>query len=612
VEKKLSDILHGNYILAKRVIKVGRELYNEMMRKIFVGVLILISILGLSGGQNAWAGELEEIEKQLGDLRKSYDLSVAATVPLEKEVLALQAQIVGIEKRIVQAEKDLKELEESIFAREVDMEYQQQLLEVRVKNWYIRKQQVADWEIFLGDKSADQIRGMVYRQAAANQDKQVIVRAGEVLKKLAQDKLKVEDDKKRLAAIKKEVDSKKVFLAGEVAKAKSYQKDLTGQIASLSARQQQLLAEKTGTFSASVGEVPLVGDPNSWPDYNPGFSPAYGMFSFGAPHFKGMSQYGARGRARSGQGKDEILKAYYGDVRIETRGDLPGNINTSAGSLNLEANYLMGIAEMPSNWTENDSAALKSQAIAARTYALSYVGWRVNGGGGGGSICTSEQCQVYSGSKAGNTPDSWKRAVEETRGQIVISNKTNEIISTWYSASSGGYQESYSTLGHSTPGFWDTKCGNQSCWTGDAYEKIGESPWFYKGWYKNRSGKTCGRTHPWLNESEFADIINSVIVAVNDGAAVTHLSSTDTCLGTDPDTWSKDKVRAEADKYGGAVSKINSVDVTYGTNGVTARVKVGTDKGTREFSGNDFRTVFNVRAPGVIYLPSGLFNIEKK
>jgi len=549
----------------------------------------------------------------MAKLQETYELSVAATKPLESEVLALDGQINSLLVQIGRAEQDLKVLEESIFEREVDLEFQKQLLESRVRNTYVRQQRLNPWWSFLADDEMQMLlRGVAYKQAVADKDKEIIRDTGQQLQQLAEDKKQLKENTARLKVIKEKVAVQQKFLEGEIVKAKEYQKTLTGQIAELSARQQQLLAEKTGSFTTSVGEVPLTGDANSRPDYNPGFSPAFGGFSFGAPHFKGMSQYGARGRAQSGQNEEQIIKAYYGDVRIEQRGDLPASINTSVGSLPLEANYLYGLAEMPASWDDNNLAALKAQAIAARSYAMSYVGWRVNGGGGDGSICTTESCQVYNASKVSNVPDNWKRAVDETRGKIIVSNSTNEIISAWYSASSGGYQESYETLGHNTPNMWDTVCGNQGCWTGDAYEKIGESPWFYKGWYRSRSGQDCGRSHPWLTQDEFADIVNAAIVLQHDGGAVTHLSQVDGCFDQVPDTWDTAKVREEAEKQGGAVSSISSVNVVYGTNGVTQKVVMQTDKGTKEFDGQDFKLVFNLRAPGVIHLKSGLFNIEKK
>ena len=83
--------------------------------------------------------------------------------------------------------------------------------------------------------------------------------------------------------------------------------------------------------------MPLADDPASRPDFNPGFSPAFAAFSFGAPHRKGMSQYGAWGRAKSGQSAEDILRAYYGGVEIKK--DYSTNITITVrgyGAVNLE------------------------------------------------------------------------------------------------------------------------------------------------------------------------------------------------------------------------------------------------------------------------------------
>lgn len=587
------------------------------MKKLFTYLLMIVFLCSVWIYANSGvvrADELTDIEKQLHDLQNNYEMSVAATKPLESQVSMLEQKLLGIQNSIKKAELDLDVLQKSIFKREVDLSFQIKLLEERVRSSYINKHRYNPLLVLMVSNVSmgDMVRGLVYRKAATNQDKQIILTVAEQLNQLEDDKKKLVRDSKRLETLKTDANKQAVFLRGEIKKAKSYQRDLTSQIAVLSARQQQLLAEKTGNFTTSVGDVPLADDPASRPDYDPGFSPAFALFSFGAPHFKGMSQYGARGRARRGQSVDQIIHAYYGDVRVETRNDLPASINTSVGALPLESNYLMGIAEMPSSWTDNNSAALKAQAIVARSYALAYVGWRLNGGGGGGSICTGESCQVYLSSKAAAPPAEWRSAVEATKGQIVVSNSTGEIVNTFYAASSGGFQKSYTSLGHTTPNLWDTVCGNQGCWTSEAFERVGESPWFYKAWYKSRSGKTCGRTHPWLTQDEFADIVNSLLVYTNDPESGGHFYPVDGCLVSDSDTWSVDKVREEAAKYGGPVSSISHVEVNYSNAGVTNRVYITTDKGVKDFSGDDFKLIFNLRAPGVVHLKSGLFNIEQK
>jgi hypothetical protein len=196
----------------------------------------------------------------------------------------------------------------------------------------------------------------------------------------------------------------------------------------------------------------------------------------------------------------------------------------------------------------------------------------------------------------------WEEAVNATRGKVVYAN--GSPFSTWYASTSGGYQLSYTANGYSTPGFWDTPSG-QGGWTGQAYEKVAGSPWFYKAWYKTRSGDACGRSHPWLNSEEMADILNAWAALFNGGGDSGRVTPESGCWGGNP--YSKDELRAI-----GGYSSVSSVSVSYGNNGVTANLTFSTNKGNTTIAAADFKKAFNLRAPGRISLKSNLFNIEKK
>lgn len=560
-----------------------------------------------------YADEIEDIVRQIQELEKARQQSENATKPLESEVIRLREKLAGIQKSLKYISANIIALERSIKERESDFDRQYEVLSIRVGDYYKQLRMPSDLFIIFSQSSLSDItKQIAYRRSVSDEDKNIISQISKDLIQLDADRQKVENDKKTLQQLQATVAEQSEFFEGEIKGAKAYQEELGKKITELSAKQKELLAKKTATFQTSVGSVPSSGDPASRADFNPGFSPAFAMFSFGAPHFKGMSQYGALGRAKEGSSYEEILKAYYGDVRIEsvdTNFDLP----TTEGNKNLEDNYLKGLAEMPASWAdEGGFEALKAQAIAGRSYALSYTGWRMGDRSTKKPICTSESCQVYNSGKAAN-PGRWGDAVNDTKGKILVSNQTNEIVNAWYASTSGGYQESYSALGHSTPGFWDAK-GGRNGWTSDAYEKIGGSPWFYKGWYKTRSGTTCGRSHPWLTQEEMADIVNAVIVYQADNGAQSHLSQEDSsCYGDSiPDTWDKNKLRQEADDKGGSISSISGVSVTYSEDGTTTQVSFNTNRGTVSFSGSDFYKIFNLRAPGALHLTSGLFNVEKK
>ena len=51
--------------------------------------------------------------------------------------------------------------------------------------------------------------------------------------------------------------------------------------------------------------------------------------------------------------------------------------------------------------------------------------------------------------------------------------------------------------------------------------------------------------------------------------------------------------------------------VIYNNNGSTQSVSFGTNKGSVNMTGEEFKKAFNLRAPGYIGIKSSLFNIEK-
>lgn len=578
-----------------------------LLSLIVVGSIIVTYVTTFAFAANCDSSDCtnpEECQRKIEECQQVISLYSPAQNKNKEQLAGLDRQLSNTEKLIKSAEVQLKKLESSLFDRGVDLEYQKEIFGARVRNYYIRSRWFSPLLLFLSSDNAAQLtRELSYRNSATNEDKKIIQEISGEIKSLEDDKKKLENNKSFLAKAKATLSQQADFLRKEVSKVDEYLGALSSRVASLSAKQEALLSEKADTFQTSVGEVPLADDPASRPDYNPGFSPAFAVFSFGAPHRKGMSQYGAYGRSKGGQSYEQILKAYFGDVRVEKR-DLPSTISTTVGSLDFENNYLRGISEMPSSWADNGGyEALKAQAIAARSYAMK----------AGKPICTTEACQVYSASKAANPPDAWRRAVEDTRGIVVVSNQTNDIISTWYASTSGGYTYSYNASGHNTPGLWDTSCGNQSCWTGEAWEKKAGSPWFYKAWYKSRSSQTCGRSHPWLTQDEMADILNAVIV-YRSGQGTERILPVDynSCFGGSGNPFSIDQMRQEAQSRGGAITSVGGVSATYATNGNTAKVVFGTNRGDFEVSGDEFYTVFNLRAPGRTAVKSKLFNLEKK
>jgi peptidoglycan hydrolase CwlO-like protein len=569
-------------------------------KKVFHKLAIFGVILGLIVTHQAVHAEsLEEIEKQIADLTNQLQQSQAATTPLEAEVVKLQKQIANIQSQIGDYELRIENYELRIEERDEKIKIQFVVLATKVRDYYKKTRFYSPLMTLLSSQSAGELtRELTYKEATADEDKEAIVAITKEIITLEEDKEKLESDKVRLAGLQKKIDTQKAFFEKEISGAKKWQAELSGKIATLTAKQQAILSARSGSFITGVGSVPIGSDYDaSIAGFNENAPVgSFGVFSFGAfTHRKGMSQYGAKARASS-QSYEDILQAYYGKKPVNK--DTGGDIIVNGSSMNFEERYLMGIAEMPSDWPEQ---ALKAQAVAARTYAYRY---KIEGK----SICTTEACQVFLSSKADNPPESWRKAVQDTRGQVL------EDVVTYYSSTAGGY---LSTSG------WDTtdKSGGGD-WTSRAYESVAGSPWFYKAWYRNgykNSDNACGRK-PWLTEEEMADIINAWLVlkkgegnGADTGRVLPITIGSCPVGGQSGDPYSISDLRSKTNNPVTSIS--GKPTVTHDGNGNTTNVRVVTNRGELNIPGSEFKEVFNTRAPGYIAIPQkgfAFFNIERK
>ncbi|HSX48988.1 MAG TPA: SpoIID/LytB domain-containing protein [Candidatus Saccharimonadales bacterium] len=504
----------------------------------------------------------------------------------KRELAGLNSQITNIKNQITGISAELDDLENKIGKREKDLAYAQKIFEGKTVDQYkFLRTYDPIVPFILSDNASSAFQEIILRQKVANEDRVSIENYAKDLESLNEDKKSLEKNKVSLAGIQKQVNDRAVFLAGEVAKVDSY-------IADLSSKQQELQALKAGGFSTSVGDTPDTFEPCSGPpgssNYcDPGFRPAFAAFSFGAPHRTGMSQYGAYGRSKSGQSAETILSAYFQGSSLNKGFGEPSNITVDGyGSISLEDNYLLGIYEVPESWGDSGGyEALKAQAVAARTYALYATG------NGSRSICPTESCQVY---KPQLKSGKWAQAVRDTRGWVLT--KDGQAAASYYASTAGGW--TISQWG------WSGIKDAAADWPGTAYEKIAGSPWFYKGWYKARSGATCGQSNPWLTSTQMADILNANQVLKNGGGDTSRITPVGDCWDGNPYSVS------ELAGIGGFTS-VTSVSVVYGNDGSTQSLSFSTNKGGLTVSGSDFEKAFNLRAPGYIGLKSSLFNIEK-
>lgn len=548
-----------------------------------------------------YADELSDVEKQLGDLKHALELSVAATTPLEGSLTKLNATLTDIKRRTTNIEQEVKQKEALVSEGEDLLVAATELLGQKVKQMYKSRTVFSSPGIFLlmNENLPQAVRVLGYQKKVVQNDRDTIVKIVLYVKDLEERKKKLESEKVRLAAVKQETDKQAAFFEKEITGAKKYQTALSTQIAQVSARQKQLLAEKLGSLNlpTSLGAGPLYCTDDRKID--PGFSSAFAFFTYGIPHRVGLNQYGAYGRAKAGQNYRDILGVYFDGISYEKK-DSHMKIKVQGyGEKELD-DYLLGIYEMPESWPLE---ALKSQAVAARSYALAYTN------NGASEICTTQACQVY---KGGNKGGNWEKAVRDTEGEVMM--RDGQAIKAWYASTFGGYTFTSGDVWGSnrpyTKRMRDTTgdVGSFGDLADRAFDR--ESPCFYAAQgFRSQYGKSA-----WLKVEELADIVNILRLAKKDGGTQQHLSQVDKPNPDGTDTWDAGRVKQELKNRGeNPLNTVSGVSIDWDKGiGKTTQVNIIGDSGSFSFDGGEFSQFFNLRAPANIQIVGPLYNIERR
>lgn len=562
----------------------------------------------------------KEKERILAETKKSIDTIISSKGSVDQKINEVNKKIAEIDKILNQTEADLKNRETELVEKQKILdEKNAQLGEIAVvmyKDFY-----TGTLELLLSNnKFENTVKLFNYRRfILETQTEQISKVYGEyslindAIKSLEQEKELINVKKAAYAEAKSSLDLEKLRIQQEIADKNAYASKLGSDIASLNSSitklQQELITLKSGSTYVDVNSVPSVSvDKNSTLAgfLNNAPSGYFGVFSFSAyTHRNGMSQYGAKARADNGQNYQQIMGFYYPSGTAKTDYPIMEKITVNNyGEMDFETTYLYGVSEMPPSWNYE---ALKVQAIAARTYAIRRTA------NGMSPICETSLCQVYK-PRDPNTVPNWKKAVDETKG-IILVDSSGRPLSMQYASFHGGWVNNVG---------WDTTDGtNQSNWTARAWDAIAPHPWFYRAWYRRGqkdSGENCGRM-PWMSETEMADIVNAYLVLKNidlkGTVDVSRIVSVDspTCSGRAVNPYSHQDMK---DLLNIPVTTINGKPTVLQDNkGNTTSLIFSTNRGNVAISGIDFKTTFNLRAPGALRIEptvSGyaFFNIEKK
>ena len=329
------------------------------MRRFLALLLTLFVCFGLA--TTIRADEIDDINSQLGKLKSDLEASQKATKPLESDMIKLQAQLDGIKGRLTTIENDIVKKEAAVKKGEEALVAQKKILDKRINLYYrnVKKAEVSLLTLLASDNLSVSLKNFFYQKTIADKDKQTIINLIVYITGLEESKKTLESERSRLAVAKKTVDTQSTFLSGEVSKAKKYQNELSGKIASLSARQQSLVASKLAGLGIprSAGSSGGRCSSDLTNGKSPGFSPAIGFFTYGAPHRNGLNQYGAYARAKAGQSDEQIISEYYPQFSLKKDYDQNAQVNVDGhGTFSIE-DYVKRIWEVPNSWGDDGGMA---------------------------------------------------------------------------------------------------------------------------------------------------------------------------------------------------------------------------------------------------------------
>lgn len=561
------------------------------MKRIFSAIFLVIFFVAATVSI-VRADQLDDVTRELEALKKELSGKEANYQKLSTQLNSIKSKLVILSSEIQKKEKEVKEGEQALT-------YQKNLLNERAKNYYknISKSSISLINILVAEDFSKSLQNFFYQKSLVDEDKRTIIKVVLYIKDLEAKKASLEKEKIQMAALQKEVDSQATILNTEIAKTRT-------RVAQLNALQQSLIAQKLASLniSRSAGSMGRC-DSDLTNGRDPGFSPRFGFFTYGVPNRVGLNQYGAYGRARAGQNEEDILRAYYNNFELKKDYNQDIMINVEGkGSFKIE-DYVKHIYEIPEAWGADGMAALKAQAIAARSYALAYTN------NGSGSICATENCQVFGDSEKGGR---WNEAVESTKGWVMV--QGGNPIKAWFSSTHGGYIFSSGEIGWSGTDW--TKHANDfngsvnsfSDLNSNAYDR--DSPWFYCDWgSRSEFNKTA-----WLKPNEVADIVNVILLARYSDVDKNHLFQPDKSNPAGTDTWDAEKVKSELRSRGGnPINSVNDISVSadFGS-GRSTNINVTGDTTSASISASEFKDWFNLRAPANVQIVGPLFNAEKR
>lgn len=606
------------------MLKNLRIIELSKLKKIFILFLIFTIVtvtfnLGpvLSDEVSDIEGEIEETEEEirtreaiLAQTQEYIDQILSSNLSIDQKIAALQEEIDVMSQEIRESEEKLSQKDEEISKKQEEVNKKIEGLKSVSQNLY-KSSRLTLLELLLSeDSSGDLLRSYGFKKYAFNSQSVALKDLNDQMDALEYEKFVLDTEREMLdeemAALeesKSQLDEQKSIIMQQLYAQAAAQANLEQEIVALNNQLDQLSADLQAAIIAKAGSG---GGGSGGGNSNGGTSPQ--------PPSGNPGQYDLYTDCEIANGQyincNQIADNVSGPVRVlsqsnenvfevelwrKYRGVLEFRADTNVYMINelpFEL-YLRGIGEMPSSWP---AEALKSQAIAARTYAAKNWNKRLGDKYNLRSDVYDQNYVGYNKEVEANYGQNWVNAVTGTTYKTLYHG--GALIGAYYHSTCGGHtlgsEEVWvSALPYTRP---------ESDWyqSGGVWHSYDEaSPWSYKKW-----GTAS------IDDTQMIDLINASLylgVDVNSEERQNHIRRPD--LGG----WSAQQIESAlgaGNRIQDIIGTITNVQSIYNNNSTsidgsakaTTKVRVTGTNGSYDIDWYVFWIVYNSRSPGDLTL----------
>lgn len=611
-----------------------KQLQFKKFKKIFIAILAVVTFWGYVdlSISPVYSDDIDDLEDQidaveqdkdkqediLNEIQDLIDEISGSSASIYSKIATLQAEIDDISEELDQRESALETKQADLDLKQEDADKKLDTLKYITSEAY-KNARVGLLDVLLSkDNGDDFFRAFSMHRLIARRQGKIIDEVLAEIEEIEKDKLALEAEVKLIKSEKSQLDEGMAALKNEQARIRQeliaqaqLEAAVKAEIASINTQLDGLSQDLKDAINAKVGGG---GDNTGGGDYDGGTSPqppsgdagTYDIYVGGTKVASNVP-----GPIRVVHGDDSEVFRVNGSLYY--RGILEMREDTNVFLINelpFEM-YLYGIAEMPSSWP---SEALKTQAVAARTYAVK--NWNKRS-----PYLYNLRDDVFDQNYTGYYKEmssygsNWRSAVQGTSSKVL--KYGSDIVSTYYHSTCAGHTLASEEVWVSALPY--TRA--ESDWTSstDSYGDLvayGSSSYFNKKKWCGSAYQSCTSTDT-INDAQMMDLANATIYLDM------YPNKENNILPSSLGGYSASELQSAlgSNSIQNKVGTLTNVKSIYNNGSTTitssarktSYVRIIGANGSYDLPGEEFWTVFNSRAPGSLHIYySNFWTVQKE